>query len=89
MHALGGGAIGAMTLSVMVRATLGHTGRALKAGGGALFVFAAILAAAVARIAAAFVPEVALIHVAGAAWAAAFLGFAVVYGLALTRPRVA
>ena len=31
-HALGGGAIGAMTLSVMVRATLGHTGRKLEAG---------------------------------------------------------
>ena len=32
IHALGGGAIGTMTLAVMVRATLGHTGRALRAG---------------------------------------------------------
>ena len=31
IHALGVGAVGTMTLSVMVRATLGHTGRALKA----------------------------------------------------------
>jgi uncharacterized protein involved in response to NO len=87
-HALGGGAIGAMTLSVMVRATLGHTNRALRAGRGALFIFAAILTAAVARVAAAFVPDMILIQVAGAAWAAAFLGFALIYGQALTRPRL-
>ena len=88
-HALGGGAIGAMTLSVMVRATLGHTGRKLKAGYGALFIFAAILAAAMFRIAAAFASNSVLIDIAGAAWAIAFLGFAVVYGPALSRPRLA
>ena len=32
IHAIGSGAIGAMTLAVMVRATLGHTGRPLRAG---------------------------------------------------------
>lgn len=88
-HALGGGAIGAMTLSVMARATLGHTGRRLKAGYGTLFIFAAILAAAVIRIAAAFATNALLIEFAGAAWAVAFLGFAAVYGPALIRPRLA
>ena len=45
LHALGGGAIGSMTLAVMTRATRGHTGRELKAGKAELFVFAAILLA--------------------------------------------
>jgi uncharacterized protein involved in response to NO len=88
LHALGGGAIGAMTLSVMVRATLGHTGRPLNAGRGGLFVFAAILVAASIRILASFLDGVALIEIAGLAWGAAFLGFATIYGPALTRPRL-
>ncbi|WP_163268913.1 NnrS family protein [Chelativorans alearense] len=88
MHALGGGAIGAMTLSVMVRATLGHTGRAVEAGGGAVFIFAAVFIAALLRILAAFDPQMVWIHAAGSAWALAFLGFAVIYGGALLRPRI-
>ncbi len=88
IHALGGGAIGAMTLAVMVRATLGHTGRELRAGRYAMFIFTAILVAALVRIAAAFVPDLLLIQIAGGAWSAAFLGFALAYGAALTRPKV-
>lgn len=88
LHALGGGAIGAMTLSVMVRATLGHTGRKLEAGYGALFIFAAILAAAVIRVVAVFATNAVLIELAGAAWAVAFLGFAIAYGPALSRPKL-
>lgn len=89
MHAFGVGAIGAMTLAVMVRATLGHTGRALRAGKAGCFVFAAILIAAVVRIAAALgVPGDWPIHFAACAWAAAFLGFAVLYGPMIMRPRI-
>jgi uncharacterized protein involved in response to NO len=88
-HALGGGAIGAMTLSVMVRSTLGHTGRKLKAGYGTQLIFAAIIAAAAIRIVAAFATDVILIEIAGMTWAIAFLGFAAVYGPALVRPRLA
>ncbi|WP_265519329.1 NnrS family protein [Nitratireductor luteus] len=87
MHALGGGAVGAMTLSVMVRATLGHTGRALEAGPGALSVFAAVFSGALLRILAAFDPEMLWISLAGLAWASAFLGFAGIYGRALMSPR--
>jgi len=36
MHALTAGAIGTMTLAVMTRASLGHTGREIKAGGATL-----------------------------------------------------
>ncbi|TGV74908.1 NnrS family protein, partial [Mesorhizobium sp. M00.F.Ca.ET.158.01.1.1] len=75
LHALGAGAVGAMTLAVMTRATLGHTGRELKAGKGALFIFVAILLAGLLRILAAFVPYGAVIDMAGVAWVAAFAGF--------------
>lgn len=88
IHALGGGAIGAMTLSVMVRATLGHTGRALKVGFGARIIFVAIFLAAILRILAAFDPTMPWISAAGFAWALAFFGFATVYARALTRPRL-
>ncbi|TIY08179.1 MAG: NnrS family protein, partial [Mesorhizobium sp.] len=86
-HALGAGAIGSMTLAVMARATLGHTGRELKAGRGTSFVFAAILLASSLRILGAFVPDEGVIHLAGAAWVAAFAGFILVYGTALMTPR--
>ncbi|WEK52163.1 MAG: NnrS family protein [Candidatus Kaistia colombiensis] len=89
VHALGAGAIGTMTLAVMVRATLGHTGRPLRAGGAGCFVFAAILASAVARIIAALgLAGPWLMEIAGGLWAVAFLGFALFYGVALLRPRL-
>lgn len=87
-HAFGTGAIGAMTLAVMVRATRGHTGRELVAGRGDVAVFAAILLAAVTRIVAAVgVPETWLIHLSGTLWSAAFLGFALLHGKALATRR--
>ncbi len=46
IHAIGSGAIGAMTLAVMIRATLGHTGRPLRAGRVGSFIFAMIMTAA-------------------------------------------
>lgn len=89
IHAFGVGAVGAMTLAVMARATLGHTGRALRAGKAGSFVFSAILIAAAARIAAALgLPGDWLLQVAACAWVAAFLGFAVFYGKMLLHPRL-
>ncbi|MER9559408.1 NnrS family protein [Mesorhizobium sp. M0323] len=87
LHTLGAGAIGSMTLAVMARATLGHTGRQLRAGRPATFIFTAILVAALSRILGVFVPNDAIIHLAGAAWALAFGGFLLTYGVALTTPR--
>ena len=81
IHAWTGGAVGTMTLAVMSRATLGHTGRPLEASLATQLIYASIVIAAVARVCA--VLEVdhagALLAIAGAAWAAAFLGFAAVY----------
>lgn len=89
LHAFGVGAIGTMTLAVMVRATLGHTGRPLYAGKAGCFVFAAILVAATARIIEALgVPGDWLIHLAACGWALAFLGFAVLYVSMLVRPKL-
>jgi uncharacterized protein involved in response to NO len=87
LHALGTGAVGSMTLAVMTRATLGHTGRELKAGRGASFIFMAILLAGSLRILATFVPSGVMIDIAGAAWVAAFAGFLVVHGTALMTPK--
>lgn len=89
LHAFGAGAIGAMTLSVMVRATLGHTGRELRAGIEGCVIFASVLIAATLRICAAFHPEqTALLHASAAAWCIAFLGYAVFFGGMLLRPRL-
>jgi uncharacterized protein involved in response to NO len=90
LHALGIGAIGTMTLAVMTRATLGHTGRELRAGAGTCLIYAAVLLAALARVCAALLPgEPMLIDVSAGLWAAAFLGYAALYGPMLVRPRVA
>ncbi|MBZ9700865.1 MULTISPECIES: NnrS family protein [unclassified Mesorhizobium] len=87
LHALGTGAVGSMTLAVMIRATLGHTGQKLKAGKGALFIFAAVLLAGPLRILAAFVPYDVVIDMAGTAWVAAFASFTLIYGTALMMPK--
>jgi uncharacterized protein involved in response to NO len=89
LHAWAVGAIGVMTLAVMTRASLGHTGQALRAGNGLRAIYAAILLAALARIFAALAPRwsFALLHVAAFAWALAFLGFILAFGGALLRPR--
>lgn len=86
-HVWMAGAIGLMTLAVMSRATLGHTGRALTAGPGTMAVYAAVVASVAARLAAGVWPEMWLYHLSAAAWMLAFLGFAVLYGPALMREK--
>jgi uncharacterized protein involved in response to NO len=89
LHILTVGAIGTMTLAVMTRASLGHTGRPLVAGPVTNAIYGLILLAAVARIIAPFAGEsmLTLLSVAGAAWSGAFGLFALFYGAALARPR--
>ena len=83
------GAAGVMTLAVMSRATLGHTGQRLTASVTTQLIYAAIIAAAMARIRAAADPSHygPLLHLAAFAWAAAFLGFSVTFGRLLTSQR--
>ena len=88
LHAWASGAVGAMTLAVMTRASLGHTGHALTASAATQAIYAAIVVAALARICAALEPEwmTVLLTIAGTAWVAAFAGFALAYGPSLCRP---
>jgi uncharacterized protein involved in response to NO len=89
VHAWTVGAIGIMTLAVMSRASLGHAGRPLAASPGLQAVYGLAALAAVARIAAALLPDwsITLLHVAAFAWAAAFLGFAGLYAPLLCLPK--
>jgi len=79
-HAWTAGAIGLMTLAVMTRASLGHTGHKLAASLPTHLIYLCVVVAALARILAAFEPSSALLHVATFAWALAFGGFAVIFG---------
>jgi uncharacterized protein involved in response to NO len=91
IHALTVGAIGTMTLAVMTRATLGHTGRVLTAGAGTTVIYVLITLAAASRVLASFMPEsyMALLGVAAGAWIGAFGLFVLLYGPILLRPRAA
>jgi len=89
VHAWTGGAIGTMTIAVMTRASLGHTGQALAASVATQTVYAAIVVAAVARVCAALEPAYSapVLTVSGLAWTVAFLGFALAYAPLLCRTR--
>ncbi|MDO9472183.1 MAG: NnrS family protein [Caulobacter sp.] len=91
LHALLAGAAGVMTLAMMTRATLGHTGRDRVADWMTTALFVAINLAAICRVAAAFAPDfgVTLLTAAGLLWASAFGLFVVRYGPMLVRPRLA
>jgi uncharacterized protein involved in response to NO len=79
-HAWMAGAIGLMTLAVMTRASLGHTGQELTASLPTQLIYLCAFIAALSRIIAAFEPSRVLLHVAATAWILAFGGFAVVFG---------
>lgn len=87
LHVWAIGAIGTMTLAMMTRATLGHTGHALAASFGTQLVYLAVVAAMAARVAAGLWPEetVPLLHTAATAWVLAFAGFVAIYGPMLAR----
>lgn len=86
-HVWMAGGIGLMTLGVMSRATLGHTGQALAAGPGTCVIYGAMMISVLARVAAGIWPSAAnwLYVLAGAGWILAFGGFSVLYGPLLLR----
>lgn len=89
IHAWTTGAMGLMTLAVMSRASLGHTGRTLMASPALQMVYLAAMTAAIARIGADTVLEWRdpLLFVAAFCWTVAFVGFAVLYTPILCRSR--
>ncbi len=90
IHAWTVGAIGTMTLTVMTRATLGHSGRALVAGWVETIYLAALPLAALARIASAFTGSpLWLVQLSASLWILAFGLFALRYGpvMFMRRPK--
>lgn len=88
LHALTAGAIGTMTLAVMTRASLGHTGRTLVAGAGTVAIYVCITLAALLRVAAPLTPSpVVATSLAGLAWTTAFALFVLLYGPLLIRKK--
>lgn len=90
LHALTVGAIGTMTLAVMTRASLGHTGRPLAAGPRTVTIYVLIALAAALRVLSPLTGQAMdmVLTLAGAFWSAAFGLFAIFYGPALARPRL-
>lgn len=89
IHAWTAGAAGLMTLAVMTRASLGHSGRPLAASRSTQVIYLLAGLAAVTRIAAAFGGGMFLLHLSALAWIGAFGGFALVYGpLLVGRPPI-
>ena len=82
IHAFTAGGIGMMTLAVMTRATLGHTGRALTAGAGTNLIYVLVFAGAAIRVAALWLPVdyPVVITLAGVLWSLGFVLFVWVYG---------
>ena len=89
LHALAAGAMASMTLAVMTRATLGHTGRELRADGGTVGIYLLVTLGAALRVSAPWlsVDYLLLIKISGALWGGAFLLFLALYGPKLLGPR--
>lgn len=85
-HLLGIGGFGGMTLAVMMRASLGHTGRELLAGPALTLAFACVVLAAVARVA---VPLSLGLWIAAVLWALGFGIFVWRFAPILTLPNPA
>ena len=89
LHALTAGAMGTMTLAIMTRATLGHSGRALTAGPGTAAIYALVGAAALMRVLAPLtaLDAALLFGLSGLAWIGAFALFVILYGPLLVGRR--
>lgn len=91
LHAFTMGGIGVITLGMMARVSLGHTGRVLKASQAMAIAFALINLGALIRV---FVPIILpqwyadIIYASTLLWLAAFSLFAYVYAPILTSARV-
>lgn len=91
LHAFTAGAIGVLTLGMMARVSLGHTGRPMRASPATAIAFAAVNMAALVRV---FLPGafpasyLGWIEVSGGLWIAAFAVFAVTHTALWLRPRV-
>ncbi len=91
LHVLGIGAVGGMTVAVMTRAALGHTGRELKVSPSITVAYILVAAAALVRsLGPAVLPAgyYYLIFLSGGLWLVGFTLFAIVYFPILVLPSV-
>ena len=90
LHLLGIGGVGGMTVSMMSRATLGHSGRALVAPGPVAVAYILVPLAALARFTGSAFPALytPAVLTAGALWLLAFALFIVALWPALWGPRI-
>ena len=90
-HALAVGGVGVLTLGMMSRVALGHTGRPLQPARVMEWTFGLLNLAAVVRV---FGPLLLpahfnlWVHLSGGLWVVCFLIFCVVYLPILFRPRI-
>ena len=88
IHALTAGAFSSLMMAMMMRSTLGHTGRPLKASGVDVAAFLLLQAAAMTRVLAGIIGEYrTVVIVAGLLWVCAFGLFLVRYLPMLMQPR--
>lgn len=91
LHALTVGAIGTLTLGMMARVSLGHTGRLLRAPASAATAFVMVTLAAIVRVAGPLmVPgaSATAVTLSGVLWSTAFAAFVIGYARILVQPRV-
>ena len=90
VHAFTSGAVGAMTLAVMTRASLGHTGRPRHAGPLTVLIYMLVNLGAVLRVFGPMtdLPANVVLAVAAGSWSGAYLLFALVYGPFILRPSL-
>jgi uncharacterized protein involved in response to NO len=90
VHAFTSGAVGVMTLAIMTRASLGHTGRSKHAGPLTVCIYLLVNVGAMLRV---FGPSFDLptnlvLGLAAMSWSGAYLLFALFYGSFLLRPSI-
>jgi uncharacterized protein involved in response to NO len=91
LHAFTLGGIGVLTLGMMARVSLGHTGRALKASNAIVIAFVLINIAVLFRV---LLPIAlphwyeTLIYISTLSWLAAFSLFVFVYAPILSQARI-
>lgn len=91
LHALTLGGFGLLTLGMMARVALGHTGRAMQPSRWMTLGFGALFLASLVRVFGPLLPGVpylAMVHLSGTLWLIGFLAFLWLYAPILTRPRV-
>lgn len=93
LHVLSSGAVGTMTLAVMTRASLGHTGRTRHAGPVTVLIYVLVNLGAILRV---FAPTPdaptavtnLILGLAAAGWSGAYVLFTLAYGPYLVRPSL-